>query len=260
VIVLGIDTATTATVVGLRLADRSVVERRDDPTAGEHPGHATRLLGMAEELLRTNGSTWEAIDRVAVGLGPGSFTGLRVGVATAHGLACSRSMELVGVSSLRALALGALAPAGADLDGAPARADAVLAVIDARRGEVFAAAYERGEDGLPRPLGAPAAVAPERLQGLLASVQGQARGGARTWKVVGDGAVRYAERLAQAGLAVEPLGSSLHRVGARAICELGASADAAARAGDVLPDYLRKPDAELALEAAQGASRPRTAA
>ena len=263
-IVLGIDTATTATAVGLRLANGGVAERRDDPPPGEHPGHATRLLAMVHELLRDAGTSWGELDRVAVGLGPGSFTGLRVGVATAHGLARSRGLQLVGVSSLRALALAALtsAPSGDAGDRrarADERAEAIVAVIDARRGEVFAAAYDAGEDGLPRQLSAPAALAPERLAELVESVRGDGAGGRRSVSVLGDGAVRYAELLEGSGLTVAGADSSLHRVAAGAICELGAWEQPPA-AGSVLPDYLRRPDAELALEVAAGASAPGTAA
>ena len=263
-IVLGIDTATTATAVGLRLADGGVAERRDDPPPGEHPGHATRLLAMVHELLRDAGTSWGELDRVAVGLGPGSFTGLRVGVATAHGLARSRGLQLVGVSSLRALALAALTSASSGDVGdrrarADERAEAVVAVIDARRGEVFAAAYDAGEDGRPRQLSAPAVLVPERLVELGEGVRGDGAGGRRSVSVLGDGAVRYAELLAGSGLAVAGADSSLHRVAAGAICELGAWEQPPA-AGSVLPDYLRRPDAELALEVAAGASAPGTAA
>src|SRR5438270_13363286 len=131
-IVLGFDTSTPATAVALRLADVHTLQARDDPTPGAHPGHATQLLELARGVLEQAGVGWKEIERLAVGVGPGTFTGLRVGVATARGLAQSLDAELVGVSSLQALAEGA----DADVQG-------VLSVIDARRGEIFAAAYER---------------------------------------------------------------------------------------------------------------------
>ncbi len=238
-IVLGLDTATTATAVALRLGDETVLERRDDPAPGAHPGHATRLLAMAAEVLGEAGVSWGQIERIAVGLGPGTFTGLRVGVATARGLAHSRGIELVGVSSLRALALGALAvPGGPEL---------VLAVIDARRQQVFAAAYERGPAGLPRELTPAAALAPERLAELVAGTRER---GAGSRVLVGDGAVRYRELLTAVGLQPAADDSPLHILSGEAICVLGTSSAVHPGAGGALPDYVRRPDAELALEGA----------
>jgi tRNA threonylcarbamoyladenosine biosynthesis protein TsaB len=236
-IVLGFDTATSATTVALRLADGQVGERRDDPAAGAHPGHATRLLEMSHELLAEAGVAWSAVDRVAVGVGPGTFTGLRVGVATARGLAQSLSAELVGVSSPRALAAFA------------ADAEAVLAVIDARRGEAFAAAYEPGADGLPRELMPPRALAPRLLASVLADAE-EVVGGHRRWLAVGDGAMRFREQLDAAGAYTPPDSSTLHRISAAAICELGARATAAG-IDALVPDYCRRPDAELALVAGE---------
>ena len=101
---LGFDTATPSTAVGLRMSDGSTLQERDDPGPDEHPGHATRLLALVNDLLEKANMGWSEIDRIAAGLGPGTFTGLRVGLATARGLAQSLGVELAGVSSLRALA------------------------------------------------------------------------------------------------------------------------------------------------------------
>lgn len=227
-IVLGFDTSTNATSVALRLADGRVAEARDDPPAGAHPGHATRLLAMADDLLEDAATKFADVGRIAVGVGPGTFTGLRVGIATARGLAQSSGAELVGVSSLRALALPALREDGA----------AVLAAIDARRGEIFAAAYSADGDELA----CGRALEPDALASLLDEI------GPASALAVGDGALRYRTELEAAGLAVAPEDSPCHLLRAAAICSLGADGPAGSRA--LLPDYLRRPDAELALEGA----------
>jgi tRNA threonylcarbamoyladenosine biosynthesis protein TsaB len=241
VIVLGFDTSTPATALAVRPADGRTIEARDDPPAGAHPGHATRLLEMAHDTLARAGIAWEEIDRIAVGVGPGTFTGLRVGIATARGLAQSLAVELVGVSSPLALAATALA----DDD---ARAP-VLAVIDARRGEAFAAAYERGRPGAPpRELARPRALAPKELASVVAEAE-RATGPAsasRGWLAVGDGAVRFRDQLEAAGVDVPADASPLHLVSAAAVCALGARAGAAGL-HEIVPDYCRRPDAELAL-------------
>jgi tRNA threonylcarbamoyladenosine biosynthesis protein TsaB len=240
-IVLGIDTSTPSSAVALLLADGSTVQARDDPPAGAHPGHATRLLVMAADVLARAGIGWSAIDRVAVGVGPGTFTGLRIGIATARGLAQSLSAELVGVSSTQALAAQALA-------AEPAR-EAVLVVIDARRGEAFAAAYRAGDHGVPQELAAPRALPPEELAGVLAEAEQAAGAAPRDWLAVGDGAGRFRAQLDADAVEVAPDASPLHLLSAVAICELGARM-AGTPIQEILPDYRRRPDAELALEAA----------
>jgi tRNA threonylcarbamoyladenosine biosynthesis protein TsaB len=248
VILLGFDTATPSTAVALRMPDGRSLHARHDPLPGEHPGHATHLLGMANELLGAAGIGWTGLDRIAVGLGPGTFTGLRVGIATARGLAQSLACELVGISTLRALAAPALAQA---------QGRVALAVIDARRGEVFAGAYGEGAHGGPRELASPRALAPEDLGSVLAeAVAGGAPPGG--WLAVGDGAVRYGNRLDALGVTVPPASSPLHAVSAESICAL---AEMAAPADDreILPDYRRRPDAELALESAAAAAGPAAA-
>jgi tRNA threonylcarbamoyladenosine biosynthesis protein TsaB len=251
VIVLGFDTSTPASAVAVRLTDGTTTQMRDDPAAGAHPGHATRLLDMAHELLTGAGIAWSAIERIAVGVGPGTFTGLRVGVATARGLAQSLSVELVGVSSPRALAAAALADdaAGTARGAGAGGCDGVLAVIDARRGEVFAAAYELGDKGLPDELAAPRALAPAQLPSVLAEVEQSTGSERRRWLAVGDGAVRFRSALEAAGIPTAPDSSPLHLLSAASICELGVST-AGASLQEIVPDYQRRPDAELALEAA----------
>jgi tRNA threonylcarbamoyladenosine biosynthesis protein TsaB len=218
VILVGIDTATPSTVAGVRLDDGRVVEARDDPADGSRGNHAARLLPLVEDALAAAGVGWEDVERIAIGVGPGGFTGLRIGIATARALAQARGLPLAPVSSLAALASGA--------GGGP-----VAAVVDARRGEVFAGVW----DG-DRQLLAPAALAPaalaERLLGLDVAVQ-----------AVGDGAVRFRPELEGAGVTVPVDGSAVHRIAAAPLCRLGAVADPADR-DRLLPDYRREPDAK----------------
>jgi tRNA threonylcarbamoyladenosine biosynthesis protein TsaB len=234
-IVLGIDTATPATAVGLTLAGGRTLEARDDPSESARPGHATRLLPLAHELLAQAHLGWGEIERIAVGVGPGTFTGLRIGVASARGLAQSLDVELVGVSSLYALAHAVAAHA--------TTTTGVLAAIDARRGEVFAAAY-RGDVEIiaPRPL------SPNELDGVLE--QACALSGIEHWVAVGDGALRYRSALSYPGVLIPEEDTDLHKVRAEAICALGQLVSAVGRDHVVVPDYRRRPDAELALEGA----------
>lgn len=250
-IVLGIDTATSATAVGLRLTDGTTLQARDDPGPGERPGHATRLLALAMELLAQAGLGWAKIERIAVGVGPGRFTGLRIGVATARGLAQSLEVELVGVSSLRALAqMAASCDEGRDRG--------ILAAIDARRGEAFAAAYRAPANGsspdhsradqrrdVLRELTVPRALAPANLGQVLDGASAATDEPVNRWLGVGDGAVLYRDALGALGVDVPPEESPLHRVSAEAICELAVSMPAQG-ADTVLPDYRRRPDAEIA--------------
>jgi tRNA threonylcarbamoyladenosine biosynthesis protein TsaB len=236
VIVLGLDTATPATVVGLRLADGCTLQGRDDPDVRQRPGHATRLLPLANDLLVEAHIDWPELERIAVGIGPGTFTGLRIGIATARGLAWSLGVELVGVSSLRALAHGAVA------HDADEQAQCVLAAIDARRGEVFVAAYEGAQE-----LIASQAVPPDGVAELLRSAAIDTQAG--RWRALGDGAILYRETFERAGLYVAEDGCEHHRIQAHAICELGEQVSAGGK--PVLPDYRRRPDAEIALEGAQ---------
>ena len=228
-IVLGLDTATPSTVAGVLLGDGTVAEVRDDPEPGARPAHAARLLSAAEEALVAAGVGWEAVDRLAVGVGPGSFTGLRIGIATARALAQGRGLPIVGVSTLEALARGAEAPL-------------VLAAIDARRGEIFAAAYQTLEQAQrgQTPLRVverfgPAALSPEALAERVRALPARPL-------AVGDGAVRFRDSLEAAGALVPPDSDGVHRLRAEHVCRLGAEGSPTDRDA-LLPDYLRDPDA-----------------
>jgi tRNA threonylcarbamoyladenosine biosynthesis protein TsaB len=244
-IVLGFDTSTRATSVALMLDDDEVLRARDDPGPGAHPGHATRLLAMAGELLANAAISWPSVERIAVGLGPGTFTGLRVGIATARGLAQSLAADLVGVSSSLALAKAALEPLPGERD---ARRDGrVLAVIDARRGEVFAGAYRASGHDSPAELVPPRAIAPGQLATVIALAEEQGAGTGR-WLAAGDGAVRYRDQLETVAVTVPDDSSRLHLVNAATICELGRKGRPATAYEQILPDYRRRPDAEIALD------------
>jgi tRNA threonylcarbamoyladenosine biosynthesis protein TsaB len=219
-VVVGFDTATPVTTAALLRPDGSAVEAHDEPPAESRGRHASRLLGLVEQVLREAGVGWDEVSRLAVGVGPGGFTGLRIGISTARALAQARRLEVVPVSSLEALAAGAAA------------SQPVAAVIDARRGEVFAAVF--APDGSP--LLGPVALAPEALAERLASLPA-------TPLAVGDGALRFAQELASAGAVVPPADTPVHRLDAVQTCRLGEVREPVDRDA-LLPRYLREPDAK----------------
>jgi len=248
VIVLAFDTATADTAVGLLVPGAPARTARHAPAPGDRPGHATQLLGLARGLLVDAGLGWADVERIGVGTGPGSFTGLRLGVATARGLSQAGGQELVGVSTLEALARGAVTALGSSESPGPLPASgtpaapavdppvlacdppAVLACLDARRGEAFVAAWRDGA-----PLVAPRAAAPDDLATLVAIARGP-------WWAVGDGSVRFRAQLRAAGAHVWPDDSAVHHVDGARLCELALEGSPAPR--DTLePEYLRAPDA-----------------
>jgi tRNA threonylcarbamoyladenosine biosynthesis protein TsaB len=159
VLVLAFDTATdVATIAVVRLPERECL--------GERSSRAVRILEDADGLLVEAGLDREALEGMVVGTGPGSYTGLRVGLVTARALGFALEIPVAGISTLAALA-----------EGAPGAA----AVIDGRRGELFAL----GSDG-------PLVVRAEQLPVKPGSVY------------VGDGAVNYREHFEKAGGLVPP--------------------------------------------------------
>jgi tRNA threonylcarbamoyladenosine biosynthesis protein TsaB len=192
-------------------------------SADGSPGHTTRLLEEVERAAQAAGG-WSGVERIAVGLGPGSFTGLRVGIATAQALGASAGLPLSGVGTLDGLALGIAEahPTGGD----------PVAVLDARRGEAFAARYSGAGERLWGPwVGTPAA-----LGELLAESPDAAL-------AAGSGAVRFRDELEDRGVEVPDDEDPVHRVAARHVCALAWAKRSAA--GQALsPIYLRPPDAE----------------
>jgi tRNA threonylcarbamoyladenosine biosynthesis protein TsaB len=236
--VLALDTATAATTVALADVPAGSeaagpaalrLELRDDPPPGQRPGHARRLLPLIAELLERGGG-WEAVERIAVGTGPGTFTGMRIGLATAYALSRARAIPLVGISTLQSLALGGLTAAGHI---------GVLALLDARRGELFAAGWgPGGTPGRERPVIEPTVADPDALAATVATV-------GRSPLAVGDGAVKFRVMLERAGAVVPPDASALHMVSALEHCALAVGVQPG-EPGAVRPAYLRLADAELA--------------
>jgi tRNA threonylcarbamoyladenosine biosynthesis protein TsaB len=218
VILLALDTATPSTVVGVARDGALLAARRHDPAPGERPGHVSLLLELCAAALQEAGLRFADVDRVAAGVGPGTFTGLRIGVATARALSQARGTELAAVSTLHALAEGSGHPGP------------VLPCVDARRGELFVAAWAGGEQ-----LAGPRAVRPEGLADLVSGRPGP-------WLACGDGAVRSRDRLEAAGVEVPGDGDPRHAVDAAALCRLAAAAPSVAREA-LVPEYVRPPDA-----------------
>ena len=234
--ILGFDTATRATAVALADEGGTVLEARDDPPRGERPTHAAKLLPLCAEVLDQAGVAYSDLDRLAVGVGPGTFTGLRIGVATARALAQAGSVPLVGVSTLQSLALNALSASS------PAGVDAVAAVLDARRGEAFAAVWGIEHLAtLDEPVIAPAAFTPELLAERLSGL-------GRSILALGEGAIEFRVVLESSGASVPEDEAPLHVVSAAGHCRV-ARRVSPADPSQVSPQYLRVPDAEIARRA-----------
>lgn len=174
-------------------------------------GHSERLAGFARDAMADSGLAFAALDRIGVTVGPGSFTGLRVGLAFAQGLGAALDRPVVGISTLDALAASTTPAAG------------LAALIDARRGQVYARFWRDGEA-----MGPPAALS------LAAAAEKVAALGAGA-VLAGSGAALFP--------AVLPAARRLRLVGPdpSALARLTAAADPAA--APPWPLYLRAPDA-----------------
>lgn len=226
-IVLGLDTATPATVAGALGPDGRTARRIAVPAAGERPGHTRLLLGLAEECLAELGAGWGDVGRLVLGLGPGTFTGIRVGVATGRSVALATGAELVGVETPAALAQAAGGPGG------PWAGRPVLVVQDARRRELFVSLHGAGAEhvGLAHPWTVP-------QDGLAAAVAALPVVPA---VAVGDGAAPRADELAGAGVET-PADARHHEVDGVALVHAGAGI-APVEPEALRPVYVRDADA-----------------
>jgi tRNA threonylcarbamoyladenosine biosynthesis protein TsaB len=222
-VILALDTTGRAGSVAIARDGEIVDELAGDPART----HGQRLPGEIAALMERQRLRIGDIDLFAVASGPGSFTGLRVGIATVQGLAMATGRLVVPVPSLEAVA---------ELARPHARTRRIAALIDAQRGEVFSALYE-GEQEIDPPAVGPPAATLDRWTPLL-SPQGAV--------FAGDGAERY-QALVRARFpppselldALPPL--------ARAVARLAARRTATAVAPHAIaPIYVRRPDAELA--------------
>jgi tRNA threonylcarbamoyladenosine biosynthesis protein TsaB len=209
--------------VALCEGDEVLHEARLGLSEDGSPQHSTALLAEIERAVAAAGG-WRGIELMAVGVGPGSFTGVRVGISTARGLGLSVGLPVIGVCSLDALGR-ALQERG--------DAEAALAVMDARRGEVFAALYGAGGARLWDPLVA----APDALAERLAQLDAPP-------PAAGSGALRFRQVLAGAGVEVPAEDDPVHRIAARHICAIATDRDGEEPSGHPAPIYLRPPDAE----------------
>lgn len=212
-VVLSIDTALDACQAAV-VADGRTLAKLTEPM---RRGHQERLATLTGEVMATAGLEFSALDRIAVTAGPGSFTGLRVGLAFAKGLALALGIPCVGVGTLQALAASAPAP-GAD--------EVVAVVVDGGRGQVWLQTF--GADGA---LTEPEGLEPQAAGGRLLDL------GARALRLIGSGAYLVADRLPAARIV--PLEAPDPAVIA-ALAE-GASEPLA----PPRPVYLRAPDARL---------------
>jgi len=227
-VILALDTSSAAGSAAVVRNDSVLIERAGDGSRT----HGERLPRELMAVLDSVRLDLHDIDRFAVSTGPGSFTGLRVGIATIQGLAFAQGKLVVPVSSFDALAF-----ATSDLR-LPTSATAVW--IDAHRGEVFSALY----DANGRQLAAPASLSPDRTldawSQAVASFDGM--------RFIGDGAMLYRERItarigarAEIAIDVPPLAGRIGLIAA-------ASEQRAVLPHAVVPLYVRRPDAVLARE------------
>ncbi len=215
---LAIDTSTEACSAALSI-DGGISERYEIAPRK----HAELILPMIDELLVDAGCTLAQMDAIAFGRGPGAFTGVRIGAGVVQGLAFSVDCPVVPVSSLAAMAYGAMAEY---------KADNVLAGIDARMGEVYWGVYQRSVDGGVKLLDDESVCKPDET---FIPASGNWVGVGTAWQTYGDElAARYNGLLEGSHAAVFPKASDVAALGV-----IGFEAGEAVSADEAQPVYLR---------------------
>ncbi|CAM6191562.1 tRNA (adenosine(37)-N6)-threonylcarbamoyltransferase complex dimerization subunit type 1 TsaB [Citrobacter sedlakii] len=179
--ILAIDTATEACSVALWNDGSLTAHFELCPRE-----HTQRILPMVQDILTQSGLSLTELDALAYGRGPGSFTGVRIGIGIAQGLALGAELPMIGVSTLATMAQGAWRKSGATR---------VLAAIDARMGEVYWAEYQRDENGLWHGEETEAVLKPEQVEGRLQQLDGE-------WVTVGTGWPAWPDLGKQSALAL----------------------------------------------------------
>jgi tRNA threonylcarbamoyladenosine biosynthesis protein TsaB len=232
---LALDTATEACTVAL-LTEHGLLSESIEIGRG----HAQEILGMVDRILAKGGATLASLSGIAAGVGPGSFTGVRVSVAVAQGLAFGAGLPVVPVTSLEALALQAIGRG----------AERVLACLDARMGEVYWECFVAQPAELLSSLGAPAVGPPAGVRLPEAD-----RAGSAPLLGIGRGFAVYPELSDIAGLRIDPADTrALPQAGEMA--RLGAVRLAAGKGIDpqfLEPSYVR--DKVALTEAERGIGR-----
>ena len=228
-LILSIDTATPCSSVALTLGTRQDGRVVAAFSLTGKVTHSRRLLSVIDLLMVETVRTWQDIDGIAISLGPGSFTGLRIGMATAKGLAAAAGKVLIGISTLDALASKCVSD------------KLICAVLDARKKKVYAAFYRLGDDGLIERVSEQAVLQPQELAAQVTEPV----------IMVGDGALVYGEFFRTLlGERVMLAPAQLHEPSAASI---GFLAGEKLLRGELLdlaegvPTYIRSSDAELNL-------------
>lgn len=238
-VILALDTSSgggSAAVIRVDGDHTIEIERAGDETRS----HGERLPVELMEVLREAGAAIEDVDRLAVAVGPGSFTGLRVGIATMQGLALARALPVTPVSTFDAIAWQARGASSTE---------AIAAWVHAHRGEVFATLFAPEGRTVLAP---PTALTPEAtLDAWRDALAPFAR-----VRFLGDGAVRHRDVI-RARLGAQAAIDEAAPMLAAAIGWIAAAdPDRAVHPHALVPQYVRRPDVELARDRRHAASKP----